>query len=562
MIFFQNIKGKKMFVRTKSTPNSPRKSIQIVESIRDGNKVKQRIIRHVGIAMNDKEEKKLKDLAEFIKAEIEQEHTPSLFSPEVLAEMAISSRRQKEEDFNVKLNELKEEQRTVVGIHDVYGRIFNELGFNKLLKSHHGLSANTVLKNVILARIANPSSKRSSVMHLEKDFGIQINLEKVYRMMDKLDDNTCLQMQEMAYQSTLKLFNGKIDVIFFDATTLYFESFTEDKLKKNGFSKDHKFNQPQVLLSLMVTKDGLPIGYNVYPGSTYEGNTLIPALKKIKEKYEVDKVVFVADAGLFNKQNLSQLNAHGFKYIVASRLRSLSREWKEKILNQNFYTQKKLGEKLATFEYEKDKRLIVTYNDERARKNSHDRKKAIEKLLQKLNKNKSPSGLISNYGYKKFLKMEGKSTVTINEKKISEDAKWDGLHGIITNCFDMTEEDALSHYRGLWQVEESFRITKHDLKVRPIFHWTPRRVKAHIAIAFMAFCAIRNLEYRIKIQYKKLSPEAIRIALTRVQASILKDQNGQRYVVPSKFSYDAKKIYQFMGLSTSSTPYKLSKTEI
>ena len=127
-----------MFVRTKSTPNSPRKSIQIVESIREGNKVKQRIIRHVGIAMNDKEEKKLWDLAEYIKAEIEQEQTPSFFSPEDLAEMAISSRMQKEEDFYVNLKELKEEQRTIIGIHDVYGLIFNDLGFNDLLKYRLG----------------------------------------------------------------------------------------------------------------------------------------------------------------------------------------------------------------------------------------------------------------------------------------------------------------------------------------------------------------------------------------------------------------------------------------
>ena len=119
------------------------------------------------------------------------------------------------------------------------------------------------------------------------------------------------------------MFGGKIDLIFFDATTLYFESFTEDELKQNGFSKDHKFGQPQVLLALMVTEQGIPIGYEVFPGSTYEGHTLIPMLESIKERYNLGKVVFVADSGLLNAANLQAMEDSGFKYIVGVRLRKM-----------------------------------------------------------------------------------------------------------------------------------------------------------------------------------------------------------------------------------------------
>ena len=128
--------------------------------------------------------------------------------------------------------------------------------------------------------------------------------------------------------------------------------------------------------------------------------------------------------------------------------------------------------------------------------------------------------------------------------------------------FPTKVEAILEQYRGLWQVEESFRITKHDLKVRPIFHWTPDRVKAHLAISFMAFCCVRHLEYRVALQYKKMSPEAIRQELIRIQSSILKDKNGQRYVIPSKAGTDGLKIYQVMGLKYSTTPYRLLSSKL
>ena len=289
-----------MFVRVKTTPNSPRKSVQIVESVRDGDKVKQRIVRYVGIAMDDHELEKLKELAEHIKAKIETDRHPSLFEPGKLAELAIAAKKQKsDEDINVNLQQLKEEQRAIVGIHEIYGQIYQELGFNSVIPGIRAQNAAQILQNIVIARIANPSSKRATVINLEHDFGISLNLDRVYRMMDKLDEAAIQRVQESTFFSTNDTLGGKIDVIFVDATTLYFESFIEDEFKNNGYSKDLKFSQPQVLLALMVTKQGLPIGYEAFPGSTYEGHTLLPLLEKVKEKHQIDKVVFVADSGLF-----------------------------------------------------------------------------------------------------------------------------------------------------------------------------------------------------------------------------------------------------------------------
>ena len=164
---------------------------------------------------------------------------------------------------------------------------------------------------------------------------------------------------------------------------------------------------------------------------------------------------------------------------------------------------------------------------------------------------------MGNYGYKKHISVETDEKLKLDEEKIKADQKWDGLHGVITNTKNLSNEEILEYYHGLWQVEESFRINKHDLKVRPIFHWKPERIKAHMAIAFMAFTCVRNLEYRVKLQYKKLSPEVIRRELLHVQGSlIVDDSTDKQFYLPSKMSDDAKKIYKLMdvGYKTHAFP--------
>lgn len=555
-----------MYVRTKTTPNSPRKSIQIVESVRDGDKVKQKIVRHVGIALNDNELTKLLELAEHIKARMETEQQPNLFAPEDLADMAIEYRRKQTEDddkpLNVNLKQLREEQRVVAGIHEVYGEVYKELRFNEIFGNpKRNEKIEQLLYHMVMARIANPQSKRESVRMLENDFGVQLDLQKVYRMMDKIDEKAIDKMQQLSHEAAEGILKEKINVLFYDCTTLYFESFTEDDLKKNGYSKDMKFNQPQVLLALLATQEGLPIGYEVFPGSSFEGHTLVPLLEGLQKRYEVENVVFVADSGLFNETNLSYLEKKKIKYIVGARLKNTTKAMQKDILNKVNYKQINQDDigSLADFANGKDRRLLVSYSAKRAEKDKHDREKAIEKLIKKLSKNKSNAkNLLSNYGYKKYLDIKGETELIINEEKIKADSRWDGLHGIITNDKEADAMEIMKHYRGLWQIEECFRISKHDLKIRPIYHWTPQRVRAHIAISFMALTCVRNLTYRVSLQYKKLSPEVIRRELIHTQLSFLKHQQTKdRYCVPSNTSQDAKKIYQVMGLKLSAIPFKI-----
>jgi transposase len=560
-----------MFVRIKDTPNSPRKSVQIVQSVRKGKNVSQKIVRHVGIAMDDYELEKLKLLAESIKIKLEAEHQQLLFSPEEMVSLQKKAEKTEhtftDEDYQVDIRNLKEEKRIINGIQDVYGSLFAELGFNKVIKNPvRNKSSVEILKEVVLARIANPLSKLATVNYLEEDFGVTINLDRIYQTMDKLDDQAIEKINETAFNNTLKLFNNRLDVIFFDCTTIYFESFDEDELRQNGFSKDLKFNQPQVLLALMVTTDGLPIGYKLFEGSKYEGHTLIPALKELKKKYKLNKVVFVADSGLMNENNIAEIESDQTEdpidYIIGARIKSVSGELKSQILDLSNYKDvenNESGYKIGTFEY-KNRKLIVSFSPKRAKKDALDRQKSIERLEKKLKKQKNPKEYLSKFGASRYLKLEGSANIVLNKEKIESESKWDGLHGVITNSKTINDMEIIDQYCNLWQVENAFRVTKHDLKVRPVYHWKPSRVKAHIAISFIAYTMVKHLEYRVKLQYVKMSPEKIRQTLVNVQTSIMYDKKKNiRYALPSNSSIEAKKIYKLLNISIKSTPYILEK---
>ena len=596
--------------------------------------LKQKIVKHVGVAQDDEQLEELKSLANSIKVKLELDEQLPLYTVDEIKQLKkyekkpstkTTSKKEKlikavnshelninREDYDVNLLDILEEDRVIKGIHDIYGKLYDELGFNKVLKNPaRNVASAKALREIVLSRIANPDSKRGSVSNLEENFGVTLNLNTVYNMMDKIGDNEVLKLNKLVYDKTKALFRDKIDIVYFDATTLYFESFTEDigddAIKKNGYSKDGKFNQPQVVLALLVTKSGLPIGYKAFSGDTFDGHTILPALQEIQEHYDIDNVVFVADSGMFNKTNLAEFdkihNPFLFKYslykwsdkvtsklslkdynhqynefnkssnityIVGARIKNMSKTLKTQILDMSQYKDIDDDTKVATFDYQ-GKKLLVSYSDKRARKDKYDREKGIQKLRDRLEKTSSVKSQLSNQGYKKYLQLEQTGTnkdndkkscdisITLNEDKINEDAVWDGLKGIVTNNTKLSNEELIHQYSNLWQVEESFRITKHDLKIRPIYHWKPSRIKAHLAISFMAYTLVRHLEHRVRLQYIKLSPEKIRQILLSIQVSILYDtKTNKKFALPSKVSIDAKKIYKLMEVPISCKPYILS----
>jgi len=548
-----------MYVRVKERATG-KKSIQIVESIRTATQVRQKVIRHVGQAVTDREAEELKKLAESIIVEMKNEKQPvlPLFSPEDVYGRG-PARREKEAVLQdtVKVKNLREEQRIIEGIGDVFGKLYDDLGFTYAIwgtKSDE--SWNATLKACVLARLANPVSKRRTAALLEEDYGIRVSLQKIYRMMDHLVERTDKIKTRIAH-STLSLLPERVNVLFFDVTTLYFESFETDELRDNGFSKDCKFKETQVVLALVTTTGGLPITYRLFPGDMYEGHTLIEMIGEIRKVYEVQNVVLVADRAMFSRENLDLMDGQGMRYIVAARLRKLPLTVREAILDSDDFIPCGVEGEIhwiKEFRYE-GRRLIVSYNKTRASKDEKDRMRLIERLMKKVKAGKvNIRDVIPNSGTKRYLVLRDKQAV-VNEEKIEQDTRWDGLHGVITNVPDDAPAQVLSRYRGLWQIEESFRISKHDLKMRPINHWTPDRIQAHILICFMAYTLARQAMYRMALQREPMSFDQIRNELLHVQSSIVRDiSTGKRYILPSHTSAVQKSIYHVFGLKRSEVP--------
>lgn len=551
-----------MFVRKKKIAGKNMIAVQLVEGFRDPmtGKVRQKVIRHIGSSENQDEIAKLVELGSYIKYEIEGQEQRSLFQAE---EIITSEENKPAQDENYAVDDfrkLKKESQQIKGIHEIYGKVYDSLGFNGIMSNPaRKVHAVEVVKQLVMARIANPDSKRETVSILAHDFGINLKLDSLYNSMDKLDDKAIDKLQDLALQGAQGLLREKIDILFYDVTTLYFESFENDELREKGFSKDNKFNQTQVVLSLFVSKQGIPVGYELFPGSTYEGHTLVQSLNALKGRYAIENVVFVGDSGMLNEENLKALEENGYSYIVGARIKSSKKLVQQEILGREGYQSIASGEEEYQYkeiELEAGRRLVATYSAKRAYKDAKDRSEAINKLAKRIAKNSSVKAQLSNNGYRKYLKLEGAGRVSIDASKIEEAAVWDGLHGVITNNQELDAVSVINQYKGLWQIEETFRLTKHDLKIRPIYHYTAKRIRAHIAICFMALCCMRHLEYRVNLSLYKMSPRQIKKALTSVQVTYLRhSEDGRRFAVPDPINNEAKLIYKLFNKTLSDTPY-------
>lgn len=568
-----------MYVRVNTTPNSPRKSIQVVKSIREGHKVRTKILRHVGIAMDEDEVEKLKNLAYDIIAKLKSEAEEArgqltLFGGESTEKIVDGLKRKrgrpvskKLEDIlpvnQVTLDEVVEEKRIIEGVDEIAGLMYEKLGFGNVLGSK---KLKGLLRSIVLTRLVEPYSKRQSQEILDKKFDKLHDLDSIYRMMDKLHPKI-EEIKTKVFERTQNLFPQGINLMFFDVTTLYFESVEIDDLRKFGYSKDCRFNTTQVVLALATNFEGLPLGYELFSGNTAEVTTLIAAIEKWRLLFEIRDVCFVGDRAMFSQNNLQLLEDKGYHYVVAAKLRSMDEKMKKQILDENNYRMEFFGNQLAWIaefnigedqdeDKNKDKkirkrRLVTSYKTSRATNDAKKRDRVLEKIQKTLAKTKRTDKLISNKGLKKYTSTLDQSHTFLDQNKIDDDTQWDGMHGVITNISHLSAQEIISQYAKLWIIEESFRINKHTLRMRPIFHFKKERIEAHIAICYMAFALLRHLQYLVALT-QKLSPDTIIDTLLDVQASIYTHtKTGDQYRVPSHVSHNAAKIYKAFGLLRS-----------
>lgn len=414
-----------------------------------------------------------------------------------------------------------------IGDELIFGKIFNNIGCNNLFNNVKSIrkqeDKNFLFKSLVISRLLYPGSKLELINYLSYFKNIDITSDKIYRFLDSLyQDEIKSRIETCVFEHTKRVMNGEIIVTFYDVTTLYFESESEDDLRRVGFSKEGKIARPQIQLGLFTTLEGYPLSFEVYEGNKYEGHTLIDVLKKFQDRFQLDKKpIVVADRGMLNNDNIAYLENNNYKYILAYKIKNISNDLKEEIKNLTFIddnvTHNIEFKKVIPFADENDKkqtihvnqRLVLSYSTQRAKKDKYNRNKAIQRLENKIKSSKTitKKDLKLSY-YAKYIDLDdnnSKITFNINNQKIIEDEKLDGIKGFVTNDFTLTANEIIEHYNNQYEVERAFRISKTDLKIRPIYHRLETRIKAHILISFVSYAIYKEFERKLKINNVKFN---------------------------------------------------------
>ncbi|MCF8353250.1 MAG: IS1634 family transposase [Melioribacteraceae bacterium] len=485
-------------IRTTKT-SSKAKAVQVV---RYENR-RMIIVKHIGSSHNPDELIKLKLIArEYIDKLTKQ---PSLFP--------------------------NEQPKNLVNIKD-----FQYLGFRYglLYETLHGLCKrfnfhrhrNQLLVDLVIARIIQPGSKLQAIEFLKEFLGIEHRREYFYRDLPKMKT-----IKEPIAQKILSIakkeFNFNFSLIFYDVTTLYFESDRADDFRKPGFSKDNKFNQPQIVLGLIVTKEGFPLWYQIFEGNKFEGHTLIPIIKDFKKKHKIDTITVVADAAMISSENIKLLSSASLNYIVGARLAnlrlSLIKTVSAKLKNSDGKTVRvktELGD------------LICEYSEKRYRKD----KREMDKYIKKAESLIKEPGKIKRA---KYVKVQNQS-YQLNKTLIEKNELLLGIKGYYTNLelSEVEDKTIIEHYHNLWQIEHAFRITKSDLQIRPIYHRKKEIIEVHVLICFMALAVCKYMELKTEQSTQSILKQLKSVTDARIKNRL----SGQEVILRSEINSDIELI--------------------
>jgi len=347
-----------------------------------------------------------------------------------------------------------------IGDELIFGKLFDDIGCNQIFKTTNSKLRKIdekifLFKSLVISRLLYPGSKLELIHYLEYFKKQEISIYQIYRFLDTLyQDDVKTKIEECVFNHTQKIMDNTITLTFYDVTTLYFESENEDDLRRIGFSKEDKLARPQIQLGLFTTLEGYPLSYEVYEGNKYEGHTLIDILQKFQTKFNIkNKPIVVADRGMLTNANIAYLENNNYKYILAYKIKNIDNKLKEQIANLPFVSDgaihtidiknKEINykETINNEDIKKkikiNQKLILTYSSKRAKKDKRTREKALEKIEAKLNKkNIAKSDLKLSY-YAKYLDINDKCSIkyTLNNNKVLQDEKLDGIKGFATNDF-------------------------------------------------------------------------------------------------------------------------------
>ena len=408
--------------------------------------------------------------------------------------------------------------------YDTIQRLIVQIGFEELTSN--------LFKDLVTIRILEPASKLRSIELIETYFGIQHRRQNYYKEAQKwisLKSQLLKKVNDFAQ----KEYGFDYSLLFYDVTTLYFETFEGDELRKTGFSKDSKSQQPQILVGLMVSKEGFPLAFDIFPGNTFEGHTILPVVKAFIQKNNVKQFTVVADAAMISASNIKELKAEGVHYIVGARLGNLPQSIFEQI-NAKINREDGRAIRIHT-----DKGyLICSFSNARYRKDKYEMEKQILKAQTII---KSPSKNTKA----KFVKAHNEK-LKLNEELIQKTTKLLGVKGYYTDLDEdvLPDHKVIEKYHELYKVEQAFRVAKSDLETRPIFHFKEDPIKLHLLICFLALVISKHIEIKTNLSIRRFVTEIKKVT----DAIMLNKLTQKEVVVKGKLTKTAQELLSKLNL--------------
>lgn len=407
-------------------------------------------------------------------------------------------------------------------LYDILYKIQSQIGYVH--------TTDMLLIDLVIMRIIEPASKLRSIELMETYFGIRHRRQRYYESaLQWLDLKKQVEKQTLRFAT--KEYKFDFSLLFYDVTTLYFETFDSDDLRKPGFSKDGKSQQPQILVGLMVTPEGFPVSYQVFAGNTFEGHTMLPIIESFIKEHSVKRFTVVADAAMISNVNIEALREAKISYIVGARLGNVSKNLLAEI---NTKLPREDGQIIRI---NTDKGfLICSFSKKRYGKDKFE----MDKQLEKAKKLLTQPSKVKNV---KFLK-DDKKKMELNEELIAKTTALLGVKGYYTDIEESIADNktVIERYHELYKIEQAFRVSKSDLQTRPIFHFKEEPIKLHMLICFMALAVSKHIELKTEMSIRAFITMCKKVSDARILNKIDNKEIRMRNSIPKLLSDKIKKL--------------------
>jgi transposase len=350
-------------------------------------------------------------------------------------------------------------------------------------------------------------------------------------------------IEHSLYRRGLDLFNAELDLVFFDTTTTYFEGRSLAGWAKLGKSKDHRPDHLQLVIGVVMRRDGIPVTCEIWPGNTNDVKTLVPVIRGLQKRFQIRKVILVCDRGMVSESNLEAMTGAGYEYIVGVKLRG-RKEVRDEVLSRAGRYQDVKDNLRVKEVWVDDRRYVICFNPEEAEKDRHDREAILEKIRSKLASG-GVKRLINNRGYRRYLKI-ARAAVSIDDKVVEEEARYDGKY-VLRTTTSLPADEVAEAYKQLTWIERLWRELKDVMEVRPVYHHLKKvNVQGHIFISFLALYLAALLRQKLAAAGQKLPWDEVVRDLSDLRA-VEVELDGQRYLLRSPLKRHAGKVFAAVG---------------